>query len=170
MAVRREPIATRNVEIVDLRNADRVVTVIEVLSPRNKRAGPLNDDYRDKLGNYETAGANWVELDLLRSPRRHLAVTWDDLPAAERRDYLAVVFRAATARVSAYPIGLPERLPCIAVPLRTGDADVSLDLQAVLDRVYDEGPFDNVDYTRPPDPPLSDADAAWAAGLVAPRP
>ncbi len=170
LAVRREPIVTRNVVIVDLRNADRVVTVIEVLSPRNKRAGPLNDDYRDKLGGYETAGANWVELDLLRSSRRHLAVTWDDLPAAERRDYLAVVFRATTARVSAYPIGLRERLPTIAVPLRPGEADVSLDLQAVIHRVYDEGPFDDLDYARPADPPLSDADAQWAAGLLPPRP
>ena len=162
LAIRREPIVTRNIEIVDLENADRVVTVIEVLSPRNKRSGALNDEYRDTLGASETAGANWVELDLLRSSRRRLAVTWDDLPADCRRDYLAVVFRAATARLSAYPIGVRERLPAIAVPLRPGDDDVRLDLQPVFDRVYDEGPFDHIDHTRPPDPPLSAADAAWA--------
>jgi hypothetical protein len=169
LAVHREPIVTRNIEIVDLQAADRVVTVIEVLSPRNTRSGPLNDDYRDKLGDYEAAGANWVELDLLRSSRRHLAVTWDDLPPGERRDYLAVVFRAATARLSAYPFGVRDLLPTIAIPLRRGDADVPLDLQAAFDRVYDEGPFDDIDYHRPPVPPLSDADAAWAAERLAAR-
>ncbi len=163
----REVIVARNVLIVDVRNADRIVTAVEVLSPRNKSAGQLNDDYRDKLGGYEEAGTNWVEIDLLRSSRRHLPVTWNDVPNDVGRDYLVVAYRSMTGTVSAYPIGLRERLPTIAVPLRAGDADAPLDLQAVFDRVYDDGPFaDDADYTRPPDPPLSDADAAWAAELL----
>ena len=166
LRLHREPIVTRNVVIVDLREADRVVTVVEVLSPRNKRAGQLNADYRRKLGDYEEAGANWVEIDLLRSSRRHLAVTWDDVPPGTPRDYLAVLYRAATGRVSAYPIGVRERLPTIALPLRPTDADAPLDLQAVFDRVYDDGPFDDIDYASPPDPPLADADAAWAADML----
>jgi hypothetical protein len=30
----------------------------------------------------------------------------------------------------------------IAIPLLPGDADVALDLQAVFDRAYDEGPYE----------------------------
>ncbi len=40
-----------------------------------------------------------------------------------------------------YPINLPDQLPEIAIPLLPGDADVSLDLQAVFDRSYDFGPY-----------------------------
>ena len=163
------PIVTRNVQIVDVRNADRVVTVIEVLGPGNKAAGRANDDYRMKLADYEEAGASWVELDLLRSSRQRLPVPWADLPAGTVGDYLAVVYRHATGRVVAYPIGLRDRLPTIAVPLRIDEADVPLDLQGVFDRVYDDGPFDDTDYGRPADPPLSAADAAWAADRVAGR-
>ncbi len=42
---RHAPILLRNIQIDDTRNADRVVTVIEVLSPWNKLAGKLNRKY-----------------------------------------------------------------------------------------------------------------------------
>ena len=164
--LRREPIITRNVQIVDRRNADRVVTVIEVLSPGNKAAGELNDTYRGKLNDYEEAGANWVEIDLLRSSRRHLPIRREQLPAGTPRDYLVLAYRALTGRVTAYPIGVRDRLPTVAVPLRAGDDPAALDLQAVFDRVYDDGPFETTDYGRPAAPPLADADAAWAADLL----
>ena len=169
LSLHRGPIILRNVQIVDTRSGDRVVTVVEVLSPQNKLSGRLNDDYCQKLGDFEEGDANWVELDLLRSSRRHMPVPWSDLPRGTAGPYLALAYRSATGKVSAYPIGVRERLPTIAIPLRVGDPDVPLDLQAVLDRVYDEGPFENIDYTRPPDPPLSPADAAWAADLLAKR-
>ncbi|MFO0953836.1 MAG: DUF4058 family protein [Isosphaeraceae bacterium] len=40
-----------------------------------------------------------------------------------------------------YAVRIDEPLPEIAVPLLSGDPDVALDLQAVLDRVYDAGPY-----------------------------
>lgn len=165
----RGPIVVRDVQIVDVRDGNRVVTLIEVLSPWNKLAGQLNHEYRRKLDRAEDAGANWVEIDLLRSHRRRMKVTLDDLPAGCRADYLATRYRGDTGQLSAYPISIRDRLPRIEIPLREGDADASLDLQAVLTRVYDEGPFRSLNYTRPPDPPLSDGDAAWAAELLRSR-
>ena len=170
LEIRRDPIVTRNVQIVDRRNADRVVTVIEVLSPGNKDPGTLNEAYRRKLNDYEATATNWVEIDLLRSSRCHLPVPWDRLPAGTPRDYLVLAYRSRTGRVTAYPIGVRDRLPTVAVPLRTGDADAPLDLQAVFDRAYDDGPFaEDAGYARPTYPPLSDADAAWASELLASR-
>jgi len=48
------------------------------------------------------------------------------------------------------------------VPLRSPDPDVPLDLQTALNTIYDEARYDlSIDYTQPPpDPPLSDEDAA----------
>lgn len=62
-----------------------------------------------------------------------------------------------------WPIRLRERLPVLPVPLRPGEEDVPLDLQAVLDTAYGRAAYDlDTDYSRPPDPPLDPADAAWA--------
>jgi hypothetical protein len=54
----------------------------------------------------------------------------------------------------------------VNVPLRESDPDVSLDLQAVLNRVYAEGRFESINYTKPLDPPLSPADAEWVVSLI----
>jgi hypothetical protein len=54
----------------------------------------------------------------------------------------------------------------LPIPLR--DSNARVDLKAVIDRIYDEGSFTPDLYTRPPDPPLSPADAAWAAQFVPP--
>jgi hypothetical protein len=51
--------------------------------------------------------------------------------------------------------------------LLPGDGDVTLDLQAAFDAVYDTFRFDlAVDYTDPPPVPLPHDDAAWAVELA----
>jgi len=75
IAFHRGPIVLRNVQIVDTRDHDRVVTILEVLSPWNKLPGQLNKDYVAKLETFELAGANWVEIDLLRGSRAHMPIT-----------------------------------------------------------------------------------------------
>jgi hypothetical protein len=61
-----------------------------------------------------------------------------------------------------YPVPLRSRLPRIRVPPRRTDRDASLDLQALLDSAYVGGRYDRTRYDRPPAPPLSDEDMAWA--------
>jgi hypothetical protein len=60
-------------------------------------------------------------------------------------------------------VTLQDTLPTIPVPLREGDPDAVLELQAVLNAIYDEAGYDlSIDYTQPPPPPaLSDADIEW---------
>ena len=57
----------------------------------------------------------------------------------------------------------------IAVPLLPGDPDVPLDLQAVFDRAYDEGPYDRaVRYDMATvEPPLRPEQAEWVKGRLA---
>jgi len=169
LAYHSGPVVLRNVQIVDTSDHDRVVTVIEVLSPGNKLPGKLNKDYLAKLDAFEQAGSSWVEIDLLRSSRSSLAVTWQDLPEPKRLDYLVVACVAWQDDLLLYPISLRERLPAIHIPLRQGDAHVALDLQAVLQRVYKDGAFNSLNYSKQLEPPLSPADAEWAAGLIAGR-
>lgn len=60
-----------------------------------------------------------------------------------------------------------RRLPCIGVPLAHDDPDVALDVQAIFNRLYDEGGYARrIDYRRAPPVPLADDDATWAAALL----
>ena len=71
-------------------------------------------------------------------------------------------YRADNGGVSVYPISLRDPLPPIQIPLRDADENVVSNLQAVLDRVYAEGPFGSIDYSKPPVPPLNNENATWA--------
>ena len=65
-------------------------------------------------------------------------------------------------------LGVRESLPVVPVPLRQEESEVSLDLQYAFRHAYDGGPYTRgaVDYSQPCDPPLREADAAWAAEQV----
>ena len=162
-----EPEVDRFVRIIDTTDGNRVICAIEVLSPGNKWAGPLNRLYRRKLKDYAKGGVSVVEVDLLRGSRARLPVTRNELPPGRRTPCLISVRRAPTPeRRSCYPVSLREPVPPIQVPLRPSDADVTLDLQPLLRRVYRAGGHDDIDYTRDPHPPLAPDDAAWADGLL----
>jgi len=56
-----------------------------------------------------------------------------------------------------------ERLPVVKVPLRPDDADVPLDLQALVEQCYRNGAYEGtLNYAVDPDPPLFGADEEWA--------
>ena len=49
-----------------------------------------------------------------------------------------------------------ERLPIIKIPLRPDDADVPLDLQALVEQCYRNGAYEGtLNYAIDPDPPLT---------------
>jgi hypothetical protein len=158
----------RFVQIIDRTNGNRIVTVIEILSPWSKGPGRLNTDYLRKLDDYAWGGVALVEIDLLRFPNRNrLPVGQKDLPSSKLAAYLTVIRRPwVPGQWTVYPMKLTERLPVIPIPLREEDREIALDLQAQIDRVYLEGGHDDIDYARPCDPPLEGGDAAWAEGLL----
>ena len=164
-----EPVHEGYVAILDLHMGQRVVTVIEVLSPTNKYAGPGRESYRAKQREVLAGDVNLVEIDLLRLGPHVLAVP--ELAARERGtyDYLTCINRAEGLRdaYELYPRRLRERLPRIRIPLADGDPDVALDVQAVLAQTYDAGSYrDRIDYNHPCEPPLNPDDRAWAESLL----
>lgn len=153
-----------------------LITVIEVISPTNKRSGRAA--YEMKRDSYVAARVNVVEIDLVRGgPRIVDAGGFEEIPSFRRLGdhYLVCVSRATVpGRREVYPCPLRERLPVIRIPLRPGEPDIPLDIQALADRCYTSGRYWKMDYASPLDPPLSEEDRAWAeerlreSGLLSP--
>jgi hypothetical protein len=146
-------------------DGDRVVTVIEFVSPANKHAGRGREEYLRKQARVLASEANLVEVDLLGTGAHTVAVPVGALHGAP---YCAVVSRARDRhRRGLYRFGLRDPLPRVAVPLRDPEPDATLDLGALLARAYETGAYARrVDYSRDPAPPLAPADAAWARTLL----
>ena len=65
-------------------------------------------------------------------------------------------------------LGCATSIPTFPIPLRPGETEPTLPLNHILHELYDQGGYDLIiDYRQPPQPPLSEADAAWARQLVA---
>ncbi len=135
----------------------KLVTVIELLSPVNKR-GEGRREYLQKREEVLHSSAHLIEIDLLRAGRR--MPFFGDYPATA---YLAMVSRAyARPKCDVWLIRLSDALPKLPVPLLRPDPDVPLDLGEALRITYESARYDlRLDYRQPPPPPLSDQENAW---------
>jgi len=146
------------------RQGRELVTVIELLSPSNKRSGDDREQYLTKRRELVRSPAHLVEIDLLRG--------WTPMPQEGRPecDYSVMVSRAEKRLAAGFwPIRLRDRLPVIPVPLRSPDVAARVDLQEVLHRAYDGPGYEHFIYSGEPEPPLSPDDAAWARQLALAR-
>ncbi|VTT96965.1 Uncharacterized protein OS=Rivularia sp. PCC 7116 GN=Riv7116_3947 PE=4 SV=1: DUF4058 [Gemmataceae bacterium] len=148
------------IKVVD-KPGNRVVTVVELLSPSNKAAGDDREGYLQKRNEYLLTGTNLVEIDLLREGER-LPFGRPKPPPA---DYYALVSRADRfPKAAVWAFGVRDPLPILPVPLKPADGEVPLDLRAGLDRTYDDAGYrDRIDYSKPPADVLRKPDAEWAA-------
>jgi uncharacterized protein DUF4058 len=146
-----------------------LVTVLEVLSPANKRrTGPGRARYLRKQRRLLGSEVNMVEIDLLRRGAWTVAVPQSSLSSLEPHDYQVCVRRATRpGGFEFYPFRVTQPLPEIRVPLRPGDEDPHLDLTAVFQEAYDRSMVaTRIDYAARPDPPLNPQDSAWADDLL----
>jgi hypothetical protein len=158
------------VQIIDPRNGYKVITVIEFLSISNKTLGKGADQYREKQQESIDARISIVEIDLLRAGPWVLKADEERVPAEARKPYRGCVRRAwENGVVDYYHFSIQKRLPKIRIPLRQGDSDAILDLQELIDRTYENGGYDSIDYSIPPIPALDAETAAWAQELIARR-
>jgi Protein of unknown function (DUF4058) len=143
----------------------RIVTVIEILSPSNKTAHRSGEAYRFKREEYFTSRINLVEIDLLRSGQRPPLGE----PAPPVTDYYLMVCRSwQRSQLSVWPFSIRETLPAVPVPLDPDVQEVVLDLRACMNHAYDSGRYaEQLDYSKPPKPPLREPDATWARELLA---
>ncbi len=157
-----EEIRSTWLEVRNLPSMD-LVTVVEVLSPTNK-AGVGRADYLAKREELHARKINLVEIDLLLGGHR--------VPMKQplrRGHYFAIVARGdrlPTAEV--YSWSLRDPLPTIPIPLLPPDADVALDLQDIVNRVYSVGRYRRtLRYDQPLQPGLSldPKDRLWAEAI-----
>ena len=147
------------IEIRD-KQSRRLVTAIETLSQTNKRPGARSrQEYLRKRDSLPRSEASLVEIDLLRGGR--------PMPHGRQTalgQYRVIVSRAwERPKADVWAVPLLRRLPRVGVPLREGEAEVTLDVQDAVSRVYDEANYGGLlDYAADLDPPLP-GDAAEVA-------
>ena len=147
-----------------------VVTVIEILSSANKRAGKMRDEYQRKQQDILCSETNLVEIDLLRSGAHTVAAPLEEDWAGNNLHY--IILSSPHWRrdlFDCWPVTVRERLPVITIPLRTPqETGVLFDLQAAFDRVYAADPYARlIDYGQEPsDPPFVGPDVLWLDALL----
>lgn len=142
-----------------------VVTVLELLSPTNKR-GRGRDAYLGKREAVIDSLTHLIEVDLLRAGER-MPMTG----APPDRDYAILVSRSwQRGAADLIPFDVRDAIPSFPVPLREGEAEPVVELQSLLGAVYERAAYDlRIDYRRPPEPPLRPEDEAWAEDLLRTR-
>lgn len=141
-----QEVSERYIEIRSI-ETKRVITVIELLSPANKRSGEGRRQYiakrlakRQRVLNSST---HFIEIDLLRTGETMLVIgrpaktyrilvsRWNERPSAER-----------------YSFGLRKPIPQFTIPLSEGDDEPIADLTKLLASVCSDTDIDStIDYT-----------------------
>jgi len=147
------------------RNDNRLVTLIDVVSPANKQTSAGRQAYLDKRREGRNSNTNLVEVDLVLQGQPLLEYSRDGLPDW---DYAVTVTRATQPdRYEIYTATLQKRLPKFRLPLASDDRDTVLDLHATFTRCYDQGDFAaKIDYHRDPSIPVNDEDRKWLDELL----
>jgi Protein of unknown function (DUF4058) len=166
LLVQVEPITERFIRVTEA-GSERLITVIEFVSPTNKHGEGLQA-FRAKRSELLSSGVNFVEIDLVRDGdwrgllRPHLC------PREGVTAYRAAIrLPSDPGAVYLYPFDLRSALHGIVVPLRPGDPEVRLDLQALAAAAYTNGRYDRrLDYSKPPDSPMLEEDAVWADQIL----
>jgi hypothetical protein len=147
------------------RTDNRLVTLVDVVSPANKQSNSGRQAYLDKRKEGRGANANLVEIDLVLQGQPLLEYSRDNLPDW---DYAVTVTRSTQPeRYEIYTATLQKRLPKFRLPLAPDDRDTVLDLHATFTRCYDQGDFAaKIDYQRDPSTAVTDEDRKWLNELL----
>lgn len=143
---------------------DVVITVLEVLSPKNKRRGEGRTVYEKKRRAVLNSLSHLVEVDLLRSGTPMAMI------GATETHYRLLVSRASIRPTAdLYGFNLQDAIPLFSLPLKPPDADLVVNLQAIFVGVYDRASYDlRLDYSQPvPPSALAEADQQWVDALLA---
>jgi hypothetical protein len=161
-----EPIIERFIEILDV-NGERLVSVIEFVSPSNKRGKGL-EAFVQRREELLSGGVNFIEIDLTRTGDWRALLRPHACPPEAVALYRAVI-RLANDTIGAYlhPFPLRDPLPNVRIPLRDSEKPVELPLGMLLRQEYDYGRYGRtLDYTKVPKPELEAEDAEWADRLL----
>ena len=135
----------------------QVVTVIELLSPKNKRTGVGRDKYNAKRTKVLASRTHLVEIDLLRTGAAQ------PVSVQVQSDYRILVSRAQQRpQAELYPFNLRDPIPRFRLPLMLESEEPVLDLKPILDEIYQAAALEMaIDYGKQPVPPLAVEDFRW---------
>ncbi len=110
-----------------------VVTVIEILSPVNKRSGEGRKQYESKRNKVLGSSTHLVEIDLLRKGR-----TMPVYSSNSQTHYRILVSRGdCRPQADLYAFNLRDTIPAFTLPLKSGDREPLVELQLLLSNIYD---------------------------------
>jgi len=150
---------------LEVRSAEdnAVITVLEILSPANKRSGEGRRQYERKRLQILDTFTHLVEIDLLRAgepmPMRGANI---------QSDYRILVSRAERRpRADLLPFDIRNPIPAFYLPLQPGDDEPLVDLNRLLNTLYDRVGYGlRTNYQELATPALEGEDAAWADALL----
>nr|WP_233786986.1 DUF4058 family protein [Dulcicalothrix desertica] len=157
-----EEIKERYLEVKRVETKE-VVTTIEILSPKNKRSGEGRSAYETKRQRVLSSNTHLVEVDLLRG-----GVPLPIIGTTIKSHYRILVSRSERRpQADLYAFNIQNPIPSFLLPLREGDVEPILDLQTILNELYDRASYDLViDYHQEPVPGLSKTDKDWLDTLL----
>lgn len=148
---------------VRVTDTDKVITVLEILSPTNKRPGEGRDLYERKRLILLGTLTHLVEIDLLR----------DGEPMTMRGNGRQTDYRILISHSERRPMAdllafsVRQQIPTFRLPLKRGDEEPVIDLGRLLHELYDRAGYDlRVDYRTEPVPSLEGDNVAWANALL----
>ena len=154
-------------EVIEVRQRadNKLVTLIDVVSPINKTRPEGRSAYLETRKLARTQGASIVEVDLVLQGQPMLDYSRDGLP---EWDYAITVTRCTQPeRYEIYTTTLQKRLPRFKVPLAPDDRDTVLDLQATFARCYDQSNFgSHIDYKCDPVMKMAEDDLKWLGDVL----
>jgi hypothetical protein len=159
-------VTERYLEVREL-GTDALVTVIELLSPKNKRKGEGREAYEAKRSRVLASLSHLIEIDLLRGsePMQMKGNTG-------KTDYRILVSRSEQRPLAdLYDFSLHDEIPSFPLPLKPEDDEPIAHLQEIFVGVYERAGYDlRLDYQEnPPPPALSESDLNWLEILLAPQ-
>lgn len=149
-------------EVIEIRQRtdNRLITMIDVVSPTNKGTASGRGAYLDTRRQARAQNASLVEIDLVLKGEPMLDYSRDGLPDW---DYAVTVTRSnQPERYEIYTATLQKRLPRFKMPLALDDRDTVVDLQTTFARCFDQGSFgQQIDYRKDPPAVTLDEDRTW---------
>lgn len=157
-----DPVKDTYLEVRAAHTGD-VVTILELLSPSNKRPGEGRVVYEAKRRSVLGTRTSLVEIDLLRGGVRMPVI--GPTPVS---DYTILISRGdRRPRADLISFGVRDSVPVFDLPLRSGDVEPGVDVGAILRMLYDVAAYElSIDYRGEPSPPLTESDRPWAHALL----
>ena len=136
----------------------KVVTIIEILSPTNKKTKEGRKSYLDKREKILQSDTNLVEIDLIRTGEKMPIVT--RISDTDYRILIVRSYRFPSAQLFAFSV--KQTIPNFPIPLQKGEEEIELNLQTLFLEIYEQAAFDlTLDYHIPPVPDLLAEDREW---------